>query len=97
MLGGVQGVAVDRQGVGEVAGKEVAVEDFRQSGGVAGPALASGLRGDGYQRRAFGVQPGAGGVRVGDGWYRGGGRGMRGRRRAAAGYRLFMLPAAVAK
>src|SRR5262249_54432628 len=69
LAGGVPGVGVDAQRVGEVsAGIEVTKQGGGQPDGVSGPAVGGGVRADGGQVWSFGIQPGKGGGRVGHRW-----------------------------
>ena len=56
LAGGVPGVGVDAQRVGEVsAGIEVTEQGSGQPDGVSGPAVGGGVRADGDQVRSFGI------------------------------------------
>src|SRR5258705_399189 len=69
LAGGVPGVGVDAQRVGEVsAGIEVTEQGSGQPDGVSGPAVGGGVRADGDQVRSFGIQPGKCGGWVGYRW-----------------------------
>ena len=64
--GGVASVAMDGQGVREVAADQIPKQDGRQQHCMPRPAMDGGVRGDSGQAGPFGVQPSAGGLRVGE-------------------------------
>src|SRR5215469_546333 len=69
LAGGVPGVGVDAQRVGEVStGIEVTEQGGSQPDGVSGPAVGGGVCADGCQVWSFGIQPGKCGGRVGHRW-----------------------------
>src|SRR5215472_1638861 len=66
LAGGLPGVGMDAQRVGEVgAGVEVTEQRSRQPDGVPRPAVGGGVRADGDQVRSFGIQPGKCGTWIG--------------------------------
>src|SRR5215470_17847292 len=69
LAGGVPGVGVDAQRVGEVStGIEVTEQGGGQPDGVSGPAVGGGVRADGDQVWSFSIQPGKRGGWVGQRW-----------------------------
>src|SRR5215472_2132548 len=66
LAGGLPGVGMDAQRVGEVgAGVEVTEQRSSQPDGVPRPAVGGGVRADGDQVRSFGIQPGKCGTWIG--------------------------------
>jgi hypothetical protein len=95
LLGGPQGSGEDRLGVqGVPVDPEVAGQDSSQRDGVAGPAVAGGVGGDGYQAGSFGIQPVPRCGRGGGGGTGRAGAGGCGRRCLSAGCKASIAPAA---